>query len=335
MSQRQSHENRSPNIDDRIRGAIWGQFIGDAFCLGSHWIYDLTELARRFPRGLKGFETPASGHYHFGKKSGDLTHYGDGALLQLQSLAERGAFDAVDFGARFVAMIESSEYQGYRDHAAKGTVDNIRAFRDTHPGETCLYQSGADDDQPATVSRLAPVAARHYRDSDYAAIVERATRVCQNNDRAVAYATAHALVLREIFSGHLLQEAFQRTVGLMAGQGAAGEEVADKINDALVAQDLSVTKATQKFGQTCPLAASFPAAVHCALRHGDDFSGALQATASAGGDSAGRAAMIGAWLGSSLGIDALPAQWCERLAARDTISDCVERVVMLAHGISA
>jgi len=89
MSQRQSHENRSPNIDDRIRGAIWGQFIGDAFCLGSHWIYDLTELARRFPRGLKGFETPAAGHYHFGKKSGDLTHYGDGALLQLQSLAER------------------------------------------------------------------------------------------------------------------------------------------------------------------------------------------------------------------------------------------------------
>jgi hypothetical protein len=95
-------------LADQIRGAVWGQFVGDAFCLGSHWIYDLTELSRRFPGGLQGFEDPGEGHYHFGKKPGDLTHYGDGALLQLRSLVQVGHFDAVDFGSRFVVMMESS-----------------------------------------------------------------------------------------------------------------------------------------------------------------------------------------------------------------------------------
>jgi len=332
MSQQPSAKISQVTSDDRIRGAIWGQFVGDAFCLGSHWIYDLAELTQRFPGGPRGFETPAAGHYHFGKMPGDLTHYGDGALLQLQSLAERGAFDAVDFGARFVAMIESPEYRGYRDHAAKGTMANAREFRAAHPGEPYGYQDGSDDDQPATVSRLAPVAARHFRDSGYLAVVERATRVCQNNDRAVAYAEGHALVLRELFSGNALLEAFRAAAGIMAEKGPEGAEVAGRINDAIAVQELSVREATLRFGQSCPLEASFPSAIHCALRHSDDFAAALQATAAAGGDSAGRASMVGAWLGASLGIGAVPAQWRECLTARNVIAACAERIVTLARG---
>ena len=115
------HNLTENSIDSRIRGAIWGQFAGDAFCLGSHWIYDLTELERRFPGGPQGFESPVSGHYHFGKRSGDLTHYGDGALLLLQSLAKQGRFDAVDFGGPWESweLRVSQNPQGWwRDLAA-------------------------------------------------------------------------------------------------------------------------------------------------------------------------------------------------------------------------
>ena len=72
-----------PTLEDRLRGAIWGQLVGDAFCLGSHWIYNLTELENAFPGGVHGFETPREGHYHFGKQPGDQTLYGDGALVML------------------------------------------------------------------------------------------------------------------------------------------------------------------------------------------------------------------------------------------------------------
>lgn len=324
-----SHQTAS--IDNRIRGAVWGQFVGDAFCLGSHWIYDLDELRRRFPDGLNGFDLPLEGHYHYGKQPGHLTHYGDAALLLLQSLAENGAFDAVDFGSRFVARMESIDYYGYRDHAAKGTVANALSFYAAHSGEAYSFQDGADDDQPATVTRLAPLAALYYKDDNYLAIVERATRVCQNNNRAVAYAQAHALIMRELFSGNALQESFVAAATMMAGKDTEGNEVADRIHQAIAAQDQDVTTATLAFGQSCPLASSFPSALHCCLRHSENIDEAIKATAEAGGDNAGRAAMIGAWLGSYHGIAAIPVEWRNRLTAQDVITDYVERIIMLSQ----
>jgi len=332
MNQLSTINISNPSLADRIRGAVWGQFVGDAFCLGSHWIYDLSELERRFPGGPQGFEEPAEGHYHAGKKSGEQTHYGDGALLQLRSLADRGGFDAVDFGARFVALMESADYKGYRDHAAKGTVANARAFRESRPGKAYGYQDGADDDQPATASRLASVAARHFRDDDYLVVVERATRVCQNNERAVAYNKANGAVLRDLFTGVDLAAAFRGASDLAAGTGTHGDEVAAKIGEAMSAINLTVREATLRFGQVCPLASSFPAAVQGALRHQDNFAEAVRDTAAAGGDNAARAAMIGAWLGAFLGVEAIPAGWRERLAARDEIAAGVEGLVVLACG---
>ena len=70
-------------VRDRVAGMIWGQFIGDALCLGTHWIYNLEDLKTFYPE-LKGFEEPRTGHYHAGKKPGELTHYGESALMLLE-----------------------------------------------------------------------------------------------------------------------------------------------------------------------------------------------------------------------------------------------------------
>src|SRR6202007_841697 len=120
-------------IEDRFRGAIWGQFVGDAAALGTPWIYDLTDLQQQFPSGIYGFETPAEGHYHFGKKPGDQTHYGDGALVLLESLATGGAFDARTFGRSFVETFRPGAYSGYIDKATRGTLENYQAFAQFNP----------------------------------------------------------------------------------------------------------------------------------------------------------------------------------------------------------
>jgi ADP-ribosylglycohydrolase len=321
------------SFDDRIRGAVWGQFTGDAFCLGSHWIYDLKELDQRFPKGVQGFETPAREHYHYGKSPGDLTHYGDGAMVLLQSLAELGRFDAVDFGSRFVALFDSPNYSGYRDHATKDTIAILKSFRNEHSDEVFMFQNGADDDQPATVSRMAPLVALYFRDDTYLSVVERATLVCQNNRRAVAYAQANAMILRELFLGSPLQDAILSAADIMTTMGGAGTEVSDMMTVAMAAKRQDVTEAILNFGQSCPLKSSFPAALQCALHHSGDFAGALRANAAAGGDSAGRAAMIGAWLGATHGVDAIPCSWQKLLTAQKEISAGVERIVALARGV--
>lgn len=327
MDADKTSNNLDVSLASRIAGAVWGQFVGDAFCLGSHWIYDLDELERIFPGGPQGFDPPAEGHYHFGKSPGELTHYGDAALLLLRSLMERDGFDAADFGSRFVTMMECPAYKGYRDHASMGTLANYRAFREAHPDAAYSFQEGADDDQPATISRLAPLAAHYFHSNDYLVQVERATRVCQNNERAVAYLKAHALILRELFLGHPLADAFNKAAEQISAEGPLGAEVSRKIRDAFSSRTLPVRTVTVRFGQSCPLANSFPAAVHCALRHADDFRGALKATASAGGDSAGRAAMIGTWLGASQGVSAIPGEWRLCLKAHAEIENGVGRLM--------
>jgi ADP-ribosyl-[dinitrogen reductase] hydrolase len=330
MSDRALPATLQPTVADRISGAVWGQFVGDAFCLGSHWIYDLADLEQRFPGGLRGFEEPAAGHYHFGKRPGDLTHYGEGALLLLRSLQERTRFDASDFGSRFVSMIDSPGYTGYRDHAAKDTLANYRAFRAAHPDQAYGYQDGADDDQPAGITRLAPLVARYFRDPGLTGIVERATRVCQNNERAVVCNQAHALILRELFNGSTLNDAVGQAAEHAALLGGEGILLSARIDEAVASRGLPVREATLKFGQSCPLAGSFPAALQCALHHADDFGQAVRATAAVGGDNAARAAMIGSWLGASLGVQALPAVWRASLAAREEIAGGVEWLLRMA-----
>ncbi len=90
--------------------------------------------------------------------------------------------------------------------------------------------------------------------------------------------------------------------------------------------------ATAEFGQSCPLEHSFPSAVHGLAKHAASYPDAMQANAAAGGDNAGRAGMLGAWLGAHLGLNAIPSAWRERLTAHTQIEVSVEK--LLAVGIA-
>ena len=320
------------DLTDRVRGAIWGQLVGDAYCLGTHWIYDLDEMKQTYPGGINGFEVPTANHYHAGKVAGDPTHYGDAALLLLQSVAERGQLDARDFGQRFVARFGSAGYRGYLDHSMKDTLANAAAFARDHPGEPFDFQQGGDDDQLATVSRLAPVVAlavlRGTWQTELLKRVEAVTRVTQNNPRAVAYAKAAALVLAELLAGKTPSEAFAAAEkAVLSLEPEHGEEVRQKFRAAADAADKSVETATAGFGQSCPLEHSFPSAVHCLIKHADSYVDAMHANAAAGGDNAGRAGLLGAWLGAHLGAAAIPAAWCERLRAYAEINTNTEKLL--------
>lgn len=318
-----------PSLAGRMRGAIWGQLVGDAFCLGSHWIYNLTEMASTFPDGVHGFEAPGAGHYHEGKSPGDQTHYGDGALVMLEAVAQDGRFEPHDFLRRFEAKFGAPDYTGYRDKATRGTLENMSVWRQEHPGDPDDVQNGADDDQLAAASRLAPVVAAHFGDPHLLDVVEQATRVCQNNDRAVVYMQANALILRELLRGCDLHSALHRVEeAIIKVDERRGVEVKRKITAGMNASLKSVmTAAVDEFGQSCPLASSFPSAIHCTIKHGDSFVEAMLNNAAAGGDNAGRAGMIGAWLGAHGGLESIPQQWRRRLSAIGRLEPLVDRIV--------
>jgi ADP-ribosylglycohydrolase len=292
--------------------------VGDAAALGTHWIYDLDEMARQYPGGIEGFETPKKGHYHEGKKSGDLTHYGDAALLLLESVAACGAFREADFGLRFEAHFRRPHCKSYVDHATKDTLENLAR----QPGN---YQNGAHDDQPATASRLAPVVVAYFG-QDIAAqtdAIRRLTLVTQNHPTALACAGASAELLRQLLSGLPFADAFELT----RKSAAVSCDGSDYLEFAYMMRNLDVIAATEKFGASCPLPQSFPSALHAALRHSEDFQQAILQTVRAGGDNAGRAAMVGYWLGGHLGIEAIPKEWLEKLRERDRIATAIDQLL--------
>jgi ADP-ribosylglycohydrolase len=321
---------KSIPLDARLRGAVWGQFVGDAAALGTHWIYDLDELQRLYPGGINGFEAPKEGHYHFGKQPGDQTHYGDGALILLESLAREGKFDAKAFGSSFVEAFRPGAYSGYIDKATKGTLEDFQAFAKANPLGNFDFQQGADDDQLAAASRLAALTVRYWNDQNLLSIVEKATRVCQNNDQTVAYMKFNAVLLRELLQRRgdvhtALRRAEEET---LAAEPQHGREVRRKTREALEETLNEVTEATLTFGQACPLPKSFPSSIHALLKHSDDFESAILAVLRAGGDNAGRASMVGAWLGAHLGVAAIPKAWRIRLTHADRISTALEKILI-------
>jgi ADP-ribosylglycohydrolase len=68
--------------------------------------------------------------------------------------------------------------------------------------------------------------------------------------------------------------------------------------------------------------------LHAFLKHADDFETCILATIRAGGDNAGRAAMLGSWLGAHLGIQAIPREWRNRLTAASRINAALDKILL-------
>ncbi|MEO1092916.1 MAG: ADP-ribosylglycohydrolase family protein [Pseudomonadota bacterium] len=311
----------------RLTGAVWGMFVGDAYCLGSHWIYDETAFRTRFPDGPAGFDVPAADHYHAGKPPGGLTHYGDGALLLLESLAAAGRFEPMDYGERINAVYGVPAPASYVDKPTRHLVERRRAGN-----AEAAYAEGAaaDDAQNVTTSRLAPLVVRYAGAPELMLHVDRATRVLQENDRAVAYACAHARLLTELLAGAALPQALDRVAASADPRTPLGKELRELIAAAREAESEDVDEVTGRFGRSCPLVKAFPASLHNALAHRDDFAAAIRTCGAARGDNASRAMLIGSWLGAIHGIDAVPPAWRERLVDRDRIDAALARLLATA-----
>ena len=307
------------DLHDRMEGMIWGQFIGDAMCLGTHWIYNLEDLKAFYPE-LRGFEAPRAGHYHDGKKPGEFTHYGEAALLLLESVAESGGLDVKDYGRRFFGHYASPSYAGYLDSATRGTIENAGLGADGLPPEGFDHQSGADDDQLATATSLAPVVARYHGEPDLLDQVARVTRVRQTHLRSVAYMRVYAGILTELLAGTDLHSAIHRVQEVAAKDVEFGDELALRFRGVFERKHLNTTEATAQLGQSCPLKNSFPSALVAVVRTPDDFEGTLLRVLAAGGDNAGRAAIAGAMLGAHLGASAIPQSLRDRLVHKDRIA---------------
>lgn len=142
---------------------LWGAFVADAAALGLHWIYAQPRV-RRAGGDAPEFTEPIEANYegvpsyfaHRGKKAGDLSMYGESALVMLRSIDENGAIDPDHFARAFGLHFGfGGEYVGYIDGPTREMlVNQIRHGEEFRNEALALPYDGKDSKKKSLVDKV-------------------------------------------------------------------------------------------------------------------------------------------------------------------------------------
>ncbi|GAB7081022.1 ADP-ribosylglycohydrolase family protein [Megalodesulfovibrio paquesii] len=310
-------------LADGCRAAVLGGFLGDAVALGLHWNYNTADVAGlAAPHLVDGrLDTllpPAAGSYHAGKPAGAFTHYGDQALVLLESLvadasgAPRCAFALPRFFQAWQDLF--AHYAGYVDNATRGTLERIAAGAGVEDG-------GSPSADLAGAARLFPLLAAHG--TNLPALLEAArlqTRMTHNNSQVLDAAAFLARAAFHLLHGVPMLEALQAA----GAADYATSHVQDWLRAGLASAGNDTVAVIGEFGQSCTVSGAFPAVIHLAATYAGDAALGLTRNVLAGGDSAARGMAAGMLLGAAGGMQALPDAWLEGLLVRTSILACLD-----------
>src|SRR5210317_1846676 len=124
-------------MNDKAPAMVLGSFAADALSLGVHWVYNTNVIDKKWGR-VENYIKPERPTYHPTKDLGEFTHYGDQAMVLLESVADNSGFSLSHFAKSWQDFFKS--YDGYFDSATKATLDSLAAGKDIAEAG-----SGSDD----------------------------------------------------------------------------------------------------------------------------------------------------------------------------------------------
>jgi ADP-ribosylglycohydrolase len=295
-------------MTEKTTALVLASFAADSLALGAHWIYDTSEIDRRFGR-VATLLKPLPDSYHAARERGEFTHYGDQALVLLESLARCGGFSLTDFAAAWKALF--TDYRGYIDKATATTLENMN--RQLPPD-----QCGSRSSELGGAARIAGLL-HFYRDDREQLLeaVHQQTRMTHNNPATLAGAEFIAKTAWEVLHGQTPATAMERALD----EGVADLDLDIRIRGGLDSAGKESRTVIKKFGQMCGIAAALPGAIHLIATYERDLETALIENVMAGGDSAARGMVAGMILGAFLGREAIPEEWLGGMARQAHIVD--------------
>ncbi len=295
------------------KAMVLGSFLADSLSLGVHWIYDTARIEKEFGR-VEGFLKPPPGSYHSTKAKGEFTHYGDQAMVLLESLAAKGVFDLQDFSSRWQALFR--DYRGYYDQATKATLRNLAQ------GKTGK-EAGSPSSDLAGASRIAPLVALYRNDPEALSdAVKAQTRLTHNNPLVINAAEFLARVSGRVLQGRSPVAAMEE----ISRKSFHSPPLSQWIQEGIESRGEESVSTIARFGQSCHVDEAFPGIVHLISRHESDLKEALIQCVMSGGDSAGRGMIVGMVLGAHLGEESLPREWLSSMKRKKEILDLLLRI---------
>lgn len=298
---------------DKAEAMVQYSFVADSLALGVHWIYDTIQLAAEHGR-IEDFLSPKKNPYHANKEKGGFTHYGDQALILLESVSACNGFDLLDFSRRWQTLFK--DYDGYLDGATKGTLENFAKGKGPE-------HSGSPSSDLAGAARISPLFLCCRDNLDQLITAARSQTEMTHGDPLT------------VDSAEFFARVAWKTLRGIAPSVAVVEVVEERFSDSLIAEwtekglasksEESVS-AILRFGQSCHTSEAFPGVIHLVARYEDELTEALIQAVMAGGDNAARGMMVGMVLGAHLGKEQLPVQWVEGLEKASEIKHLMDKV---------
>jgi ADP-ribosylglycohydrolase len=332
----QKRQEMIPDLDRRREGALWGLYIGDALAMPVHWYYNRSALFEDYgwvadylaPRNphpdsilfRSRYEAPhprgeilhdqaaywgregTRYHYHQFLKAGENTLNIKLCTVLVESLNERGGYDAEDYLGRYIAFMTTpgSHRDTYIEECHRNFFGN---YARGIPPRRC----GAPEKHIGGLVGLIPVALFHAPDPARAtaAALEHLALTHPGEKMAGAGRLVVALLL-EVLAGRPLAEAIR---AMIASQGSPllGHPFVKWLEDP---DDWVIGP---RLSTACYVEHSVPAVLYLALKYASDPEKALAVNTNLGGDNVYRGGVLGALLGAAHGKDAFPRRWIDGL----------------------
>lgn len=282
-------------MERKIKDITLGALVADAYCLGTHWIYDQSEI-QSLTLNWNGFNQPHA-KWHSTKKAGQFTHYGDQLVLLWEYAASAKSFQLGPYMKSWYNAMR--KYSGYVDGATQHTLDNIKS--------RAPLPCGFGSEDLSVVGRIAPLLALSNTEESFVENVDLFTRATHYTEITRACSKFCAQILWNVVEGQPLSDAIVKVAS------KSPRILQQMVSAATQTIELETPNAISQLGPACNAHQAMPGALHLLLKYKNDYKSLLVANAKAGGDSSARAMVAGMLMVAAFGIQIVPLPWREQL----------------------
>ena len=275
--------------EDKIKDLVLTSLVTDAYCLGTHWIYDKNQLINNDIR-WEELNKPLA-IWHKGKSAGDFTHYGDQTYWLYEFLKDKDSFDENEYLKFWFEKMKT--YTGYIDGASRDTILNI---------ENSVTPSGSNSHDLSIVGRIVPLLKVSKTKEEFLQNVEKFVKLTHNSKEAVKSADFFANLLLMVLEKNDIEKSIVQL------KSSYDSYFQDMIQKGLDSKNSDTFKTIREFGPACDINGGFSGVIHLLCKY-DNLKDMLISNSKAGGDTSARAMIASVILLANKQMSEIPKNW--------------------------
>lgn len=275
--------------ENKIKDLVLATLVTDAYCLGTHWIYDENQLLEN-DIVWEELNKPLA-IWHKEKSAGDFTHYGDQTYWLYEFLKDKDSFDEKEYLNFWFEKMKS--YTGYVDGASRETILNI---------ENNVIPSGSNSHDLSIVGRIVPLLKVSKTKEEFLENVEKFVKLTHNNKEAMQGADFFANLLLMVLEKNDIEKS------ILQLKSSYDAHFQDMIQKGLNSKASDTFETIRIFGPACDINGGFSGVIHLLCKY-DNLKDMLISNSKVGGDTSARSMIASAILFANKDISEIPKNW--------------------------